>query len=201
MVVARRPRRGPPAPTPPRPMPTPYPAGQYPCRPTRKRRPPGRWGPRPLGKRRPAGGGTARRPRPPGWRRLAALDGLVALDVSLKWWRFPARLADTGRPLHETSRRTPGCQTGGELMHVPATSWPRQARWLPRLRAPCTVSSKRWNAARSPGRHDGKSHQRWRPRSSLACRVGGVPQAGTRIHVEERFDTYGDKPSLAIERH
>ena len=57
----------------------------------------------------------------PGWRRLAALDGLVALDVDPRRWWFQRDWTDTGRPLHETIRvsysRLSNLEAC-ELMHV-----------------------------------------------------------------------------------
>ena len=146
----------------------------------------------------------------PAWRRLAALDGLVALGVDPSRWWFQRDWTDPGTPLHEEVRvsysrlsNLESCELfhvlGDELGlgHTPLATTPGSAR-------PSTGSSRRWRRGRSRRTRSPSSRRSTIAGARRSSRRSRSPTAFHKLAREHMlrnwFETYGEHPALAIEQ-
>ena len=146
----------------------------------------------------------------PGWRRLAALDGLVALDVEPRRWWFQRDWTDTGRPLHETIRvsysRLSNLEAC-ELMHVLGDELGLGRpggyhAWVGKTVHRIIEEVERGEIPKEPRAMIEVLHERWRPQEFPSRAVSeAFRKLARESMLKNWFDTYGDKPSLAIEQY
>ena len=145
----------------------------------------------------------------PAWQRLAALDGLVALQVDAGRWWFQRDWTDTGRPLHETIRVSYSrlSNLGGLRADARAR---RRARARPAGRLPRVGGQDRAHDPRAgregrdregPPADGGGARARWRHRSSPRGGVRGVPATRpSTTMLRNWFENYAERPAVGIER-
>jgi superfamily I DNA/RNA helicase/RecB family exonuclease len=146
----------------------------------------------------------------PAWRRLAALEGLVALGADPRRWWFQRDWTDTGRPLHETIRvsysrlsNLEACQLmhvlGDELGLGRASGY---HAWVGKTVHKLIEDVERGEISKEPRAMVEELDRRWRPQEFPSIAVSEAFQALARDHMLRNwYGTYGERPALAIEQY
>ena len=144
-----------------------------------------------------------------GWRRLAALDGLLALRVDPARWWFQRDWTDTGRPLHETVRvsysRLSNLEAC-ELMHVLGDELGLGKpggyhAWVGKTVHRIVEDAERGVIAKDPPSLVAALKARWRPQEFPSKAVSTAFFRLAHDHMLRNwFDNYADKPATGIER-
>ncbi len=148
-------------------------------------------------------------PAAPTWRRLAALDGLVALGVDPSRWWFQRDWTDPGTPLHEEVRvsysrlsNLEACELyhvlGDELgLGTPAGYHAWVGKTVHRL----IEEVEEGKIAKDPVAIVQALDERWRPQEFPSLAVSTAFHKLAREHMLRNwFETYGEHPALAIEQ-
>ncbi|HEY6565982.1 MAG TPA: ATP-dependent DNA helicase, partial [Actinomycetota bacterium] len=145
----------------------------------------------------------------PGWRRLAALDGLVALHVDPTRWWFQREWTDTGAPLHEQIRvsysRLSNLEAC-ELMHVLGDELGLGKpggyhAWVGKTVHKIVEDAERGTIAKEPPALIQALKDRWRPQEFPSKAVSTAFFRLAHDHmIRNWFDNYADKPATGIER-
>ena len=145
----------------------------------------------------------------PAWRRLAALDGLVALGVDPRRWWFRRDWTDTGRPLHETIRvsysRLSNLEAC-ELMHVLGDELGLGKpggyhAWVGKTVHSILEATERGDIAKDPRAMVEALDERWRPQEFPSMAVSKAFHALAHDHMLRNwFENYADRPAAGIER-
>jgi superfamily I DNA/RNA helicase/RecB family exonuclease len=146
----------------------------------------------------------------PAWRRLAALEGLVALGVDPGRWWFQRDWTDTGRPLHETIRvsysrlsNLEACQ----LMHVLGDELGLGRpggyhAWVGKTVHKLIEEVERGEISKEPRAMVEELDRRWRPEEFPSLAVSEAFRELARSHMLRNwYETYGERPALAIEQY
>ena len=149
-------------------------------------------------------------PELPAWRRLAALEGLVALGVDPTRWWFQRDWTDTGRPLHETTRvsysrlsNVEAC----ELMHLLGDELGLGKpggyhAWVGKTVHRVIEDVERGHIEKDPRAMVAALDARWRPQEFPSLAVSKAFHKLAREHMLRNwFETYGDKPATGIEEY
>ncbi len=146
----------------------------------------------------------------PAWRRLAAMEGLIALGVDPSRWWFQRDWTDTGRPLHEHVRvsysrlsNLEGC----ELQHVLGDELGLGRpggyhAWVGKTVHRIIEEVERGLIAKEPRAIVAELDRRWRPQEFPSLAVSTAFHKLAREHMLRNwFEHYGDKPARAIEQY
>ncbi|HSL11353.1 MAG TPA: ATP-dependent DNA helicase [Actinomycetota bacterium] len=149
-------------------------------------------------------------PSLPAWRRLAALDGLVALGVDPSRWWFQRDWTDTGRPLHETTRvsysrlsNVEAC----ELMHLLGDELGLGRpggyhAWVGKTVHRVIEEVERGLIPKEPRAMVEALEARWRPQEFPSLAVSKAFQKLAREHMLRNwFETYAERPATGIEEY
>jgi superfamily I DNA/RNA helicase/RecB family exonuclease len=149
-------------------------------------------------------------PDVPAWRRLAALEGLVALGVDPGRWWFQRDWTYTGRPLHETIRvsysrlsNLEACQ----LMHVLGDELGLGRpggyhAWVGKTVHKLIEEVERGEISKEPRAMVEELDRRWRPQEFPSNAVSEAFRELARSHMLRNwYETYGERPALAIEQY
>jgi superfamily I DNA/RNA helicase/RecB family exonuclease len=145
----------------------------------------------------------------PAWRRLAAMQGLVALGVDPSRWWFQRGWTDTGDPLHEHVRvsysrlsNLEGC----ELQHVLGDELGLGTpggyhAWVGKTVHRIIEEVERGLIPKEPAAIVAELDRRWRPQEFPSVAVSTAFHKLAREHMLRNwFEHYGDKPARAIEQ-
>lgn len=143
------------------------------------------------------------------WRRLAALDGLVALGVDPSRWWFQRDWTDTGEPLHSGFRlsysRLSHLQNC-ELQHVlnDELGLGRTAgyqAWVGKLVHKIIEDCENGDLEKTPAAVRGAVAERWRPEEFPSLAVAHAYRQLVEMHMLRNwFANYAEGQSLAVER-
>ncbi|MGZ4132350.1 MAG: ATP-dependent helicase, partial [Actinomycetota bacterium] len=148
--------------------------------------------------------------RAPAWRRLAALDGLVALGVDPSRWWFQRGWTDTGRPLHEQIRvsysrlsNLEACALAHVLGDELGLGKPGGYHaWVGKTVHRIIEEVERGLISKEPRALVEVLDQRWRPQEFPSMAVSEAFRELARAHMLRNWhETYGDRPALAIEQY
>jgi superfamily I DNA/RNA helicase len=148
-------------------------------------------------------------PEAPAWRRLAALDGLVALGVDPSRWWFQRGWTDTGRPLHEEVRvsysrlsNLEACALAHVLGDELGLGRPGGYHaWVGKTVHRIIEEVERGLISKEPRAMVEVLDERWRPQEFPSMAVSEAFRELARSHMLRNWhETYGDRPALAIER-
>jgi superfamily I DNA/RNA helicase len=144
----------------------------------------------------------------PTWRRLAALEGLVALGVDPSRWWFQRDWTSTGRPFHETTRvsysrlnNMEAC----ELQHVLGDELGLGKpggyhAWVGKTIHKVIEDVERGEIAKDPVAIVAALDERWRPQEFPSKAVSDAFHKLAREHMLRNwFERYGRTPALGIE--
>jgi ATP-dependent exoDNAse (exonuclease V) beta subunit len=148
-------------------------------------------------------------PTVPAWRRLAALDGLVALGVDPSAWWYQRDWTDPGTPLHEEVRVSYSRLSNleeCELLHVlgdelglgkPAG----YHAWVGKTVHRIIEEVEEGTIRKEPTAIVQALDARWRPQEFPSAAVSTAFHKLAREHMLRNwFETYGDHPALAMEQ-
>ena len=146
----------------------------------------------------------------PAWRRLAGLEGLVALGVDPSRWWFQRGWTDTGRALHETTRvsysrlsNVEAC----ELMHLLGDELGLGKpggyhAWVGKTVHRVLEDVEHGRIEKDPRAMVEALDARWRPQEFPSLAVSKAFHKLAREHMLRNwFQTYGDKPATGIEEY
>jgi superfamily I DNA/RNA helicase/RecB family exonuclease len=146
----------------------------------------------------------------PTWRRLAALEGLVALGVDPTRWWFQREWTDTGRPLHETTRvsysrlsNVEAC----ELMHLLGDELGLGRpggyhAWVGKTVHRVIEEVERGLIEKTPRAMVDALDARWRPQEFPSLAVSKAFHKLAREHMLRNwFETYAERPATGIEEY
>ena len=142
-------------------------------------------------------------------RRLAALEGLLALGADPGRWWFQREWTDTGHPLHETIRVSASRLQTFENCHLqfvladelglegPAGYYAWVGHLVHRLIEDCEAGT----IERSLEALTQTAHERWRPKEFPSRAVSDTfERVVTRVMLPTWFAEYGAQPALATEQ-
>jgi len=144
----------------------------------------------------------------PAWQRMAALDGLVALQVDAGRWWFQRDWTDTGRPLHETIRvsysRLANLEAC-ELMHVLGDELGLGKpggyhAWVGKTVHTILEQVEKGELVKDPRAMVDALDQRWRQQEFPSIAVSRAFFTLARDHMLRNwFENYAERPAAAIE--
>ncbi len=145
----------------------------------------------------------------PAWQRVAALDGLVALQVDARRWWFQREWTDTGRPLHETIRvsysRLSNLEAC-ELMHVLGDELGLGKpggyhAWVGKTVHTILEQVEKGELVKDPRAMVEALEQRWRQQEFPSMAVSKAFFTLAKDHMLRNwFENYADRPAAGIER-
>jgi superfamily I DNA/RNA helicase/RecB family exonuclease len=145
----------------------------------------------------------------PAWQRVAALDGLVALQVDARRWWFQRDWTDTGRPLHDSIRvsysRLSNLEAC-ELMHVLGDELGLGKpggyhAWVGKTVHTILEQVEKGDIAKDPRAMVEALEARWRPQEFPSMAVSKAFYALAHDHMLRNwFENYGERPAAGIER-
>lgn len=148
-------------------------------------------------------------PAGPAWQRLAALDGLVALQVDPGRWWFQRDWTDTGRPLHDTIRvsysRLSNLESC-ELMHVLGDELGLGRpggyhAWVGKTVHTIVEQVEQGLIAKEPPALVQALRERWRPQEFPSKAVSEAFFHLAHDHMLRNwFENYAERPAAGIER-
>jgi superfamily I DNA/RNA helicase/RecB family exonuclease len=148
-------------------------------------------------------------PSLPGWRRLAALDGLIALHIDPTRWWFQRDWTDTGRPLHETIRvsysrlsNLEACELKHVLGDELGLGKPGGYHaWVGKTVHRIVEDAERGVIAKEPPSLVKALKERWRPQEFPSKAVSTAFFRLAHDHMLRNWsEHYADKPATGIER-
>ena len=144
----------------------------------------------------------------PGWQRMAALHGLVALQVDAGRWWFQRDWTDTGRPLHETIRvsysRLSNLEAC-ELMHVLGDELGLGRpggyhAWVGKTVHTILEQVEKGELEKDPRAMVDALEQRWRQQEFPSIAVSTAFFTLAKDHMLRNwFENYAERPAAAIE--
>jgi RecB family exonuclease len=146
----------------------------------------------------------------PAWRRLAALEGLVALGVDPSRWWFQRDWTDTGRPLHETTRVSYSRLANVEeceLMHLLGDELGLGRpggyhAWVGKTVHRLIEEVERGLIPKDPRAIVDALDARWRAQEFPSLAVSTAFHKLAREHMLRNwFETYGGRPASGIEEY
>ncbi|HEX6130474.1 MAG TPA: ATP-dependent DNA helicase, partial [Actinomycetota bacterium] len=146
----------------------------------------------------------------PAWRRLAALEGLVALGVDPSRWWFQRDWTDTDRPLHETTRVSYSRLANVEeceLMHLLGDELGLGRpggyhAWVGKTVHRLIEEVERGLIAKDPRAIVDALDDRWRPQEFPSLAVSTAFHKLAREHMLRNwFEMYGGRPASGIEEY
>jgi superfamily I DNA/RNA helicase/RecB family exonuclease len=148
-------------------------------------------------------------PGVPAWRRLAAMDGLLALGVDPARWWFQRDWTDTGRALHEdvhVSYSRLSNLEACELMHVLGDELGLGKpggyhAWVGKTVHKVVEDAERGLITKEPKALIAELDARWRPQEFPSIAVSTAFHKLAREHMLRNwFEEYGSRPAKGIER-
>jgi RecB family exonuclease len=143
------------------------------------------------------------------WQRLAALDGLVALDVDARRWWFQRDWTDTGRPLHETIRvsysrlsNLDACELNHVLGDELGLGKPGGYHaWVGKTVHTILEQVEKGELEKDPRAMVEALERRWRPQEFPSMAVSKAFFDLAHDHMLRNwFENYAERPAAGIER-